>query len=458
MMDNVWSEMLFWGVWLIIPLLGDVLSGVFAVSIVFRRYLKNRNTQKELLFYPHITIIIPVYNSEKTLEMCIKSIINQQYPVENIQVLLIDNGSKDNSYEVFCNVQSENPKLRMWWVQSSQGKAKALNKGLYMAEGKYIINIDSDGVLDEKAIFNMVHQFENDNEIYAMTGVVLTNYEDIIKTDSFFTRIYQKCELFEYCEAFLVGRGFQSETNTMFTLAGAFSAFRKEIVLKTQLYNGETLGEDTHMTFQIREILKGKVKLCDDAFFFVDPIDDMDRLYIQRQRWQRGQIEVSTLFWNQTKKKGIFNVLNFSMLRDHTLVFPRLIWIFAMLYMLFIDYPLKLILGANIAMYFVYVLCSSIFFVVEMLYLKEQKETKKYMLRHFYILFLIPIYRIIVFFMRAAGVLNAAGDNSVWNAKTLNQEKEVVKTELHEKFSFYFKIKSFVNNRGERINAYEKNN
>ena len=447
-MNNIWSEVLFWGVWLIIPIIVDLISGLSAVIVVFYKYLRQKNKDKKLDFYPRITVIVPVYNSEKTLRLCIESIVNQNYPIENIQVLLIDNGSVDNSYDVYCKIQEENSKLRLWWVESSQGKAKALNKGLYMAEGKYIINIDSDGILDKNAIFNMIHKFENDNEIYAMTGVVLTNYKDIKKTKSLFKKIYQKCELFEYCEAFLVGRGFQSETNTMFTLAGAFSAFRSEVVLKTQLYNGETLGEDTHMTFQIREVLKGKVKLCDDAFFFVDPIDNMDKLYIQRQRWQRGQIEVSTLFWNQVKKKGLFNVLNFNMIRDHTLVFPRLIWLFAMVYMIFIDYPLKLIVGANVAMYVVYVLSSLIYFLVELLYLKDQKETRKYMLKSCYTILILPIYRLIIFFMRAAGVLNSASDSSMWNTKTLNEERDEIRGELRRKFTWYFKTKEFMNNRG----------
>lgn len=446
-MDNIWNEVVFWGIWLIIPIIIDILLGVFAVIVVYGRYIMSKNINKELEFKPHITIIIPVYNSEKTLDMCIESIINQDYPIENIQVLLIDNGSKDNSYEIFCQLQNTYSNLRMWWVESSQGKAKALNKGLYMAEGKYIINIDSDGILDKSAISNMIYKFENDSEIYAMTGVVLTNYKDIMKSKSILRRLYQDCELFEYCEAFLVGRGFQSETNTMFTLAGAFSAFRKEVVLKTQLYNGETLGEDTHMTFQIREVLKGKVKLCDDAFFFVDPIENMDRLYIQRQRWQRGQIEVSTLFMNDTGENKIFSVANINMLRDHTLVFPRLIWFFAMIYMIFIDYPLKLIIGANIAMYIVYVISSALYFMVEMLYLKDQQETKKYMKKHFYVVFILPLYRSIVFFMRAAGVLNAAHEGSVWNVKTLHQEKKVVKEELKSKFWDFYRLKEFINNR-----------
>lgn len=438
------KEFLFWGVWLIIPLLVDFFSAVVAAVVVGTSYFK-KEKEKKIGFYPHVTLLVPVYNSEKTLEQCIEAVVNQSYPIKNIQVLLIDNGSKDNSYDIYCKLQEKYPKLRLWWMDSSQGKAKALNKGLYMAEGKYIINIDSDGILDKNAIFNMIYKFENNDDIFAMTGVVLTNYRDILKTKSLAKRLFQKCELFEYCEAFLVGRGFESKTNTMFTLAGAFSAFRKDTVLKTQLYNGETLGEDTHMTSQIREFLDGKVELCEDAFFFVDPVEDIDKLYIQRQRWQRGEIEVSTLFWNKTKKKGIFSVLNLTMLKDHTLVFPRLIWIFAMFFLIFIEYPIELIAGANLIMYFAYVMISMLNYFVGRLFLKNQEETRRFMSRNFFVILFLPIYRMIVFFMRVAGILNSAQAASSWNTKTFNQEKNIIKQKVKEKSGLFYRIKAWVN-------------
>ena len=81
-------------------------------------------------------------------------------------------------------------------------------------------------------------------------------------------------EFGEYCQAFLSGRNFQSELNSIFTLSGAFSAFRKSAIMKTQLYNTDTLCEDTHVTFQVRFQMKKRVALCPNAIFFEDPIDN----------------------------------------------------------------------------------------------------------------------------------------------------------------------------------------
>jgi putative glycosyltransferase TIGR03111 len=444
--EGLIREFAFWGIWLVIPLLVDIITGIASGIIVLNGYFKKNEIEVD--FLPHVTILIPVYNSEKTLRNCLKSIVEQDYPIKNIAVLLINNGPKDNSYDVFCSFQEENSKLRLWWIDSSQGKAKALNKGLYMAEGKYIINIDSDGILDKNAVRRVVEKFENNQDIYAMTGVILTDNALIEKTKSLGLRLVQRCELFEYSEAFLVGRGFQSYSNTMFTLAGAFSCYRKDVVLKTQLYNNETLGEDTHMTSQIREFLKGRIALCEDAFFFVDPIDNLDKLYIQRQRWQRGQIEVSSLFRDIANKnnKGFRNVLKYTMIKDHTLVFPRFIWIFAMMYLIFLDYPLNLIVGANIIMYLVYVFNSLLYFLISKLYLKELKNVTSYMRKHWYTVLLLPMYRFIVFFMRVAGIINSVEKYASWNTRTLTAEKKIIAEKLNKRLKLYYIVKDWVNN------------
>jgi putative glycosyltransferase (exosortase G-associated) len=435
----------FWGIWLVIPLLVDVLIGVFSGLIVVISYLRRKKTTLE--YYPYITILVPIYKSNKTLEGCLQSIVEQTYPIKNIMVILINNGPEDGSHDIFSSIQERHSNLRMRWIDSSQGKSKALNKGLYMAEGKYIINVDSDGVLEKNAILRVVEKFEADQQIYAATGVVLIDDQLIEKTESFALKLMQRCELFEYIESFVVGRGFQSWGNTMFTVAGAFSCYRKDIVLRTQLYNSETLGEDIHMTSQIRNFNKGKIALCEDAFFFVDPIDSWDKLYIQRQRWQRGALEVSSLFNSPSKKqKSLKNILQITMLKDHTLVFPRFIWIFAMMYLVFLDYPISMIIGANLIMYFVYVLNSLLYYFVSRLYLKDVDRVSKYVTRHFYIVLILPIYRFVVFFMRLAGIINSAQKYAAWNARTLTEERKIVGDRLRGRLKMYFKLKDWINN------------
>ena len=59
-----------------------------------------------------ISIIIPVYNSASTLEACIESVVKQKYPKDKIEIFLIDNGSSDNSFEVFRKIHKQRTMIK----------------------------------------------------------------------------------------------------------------------------------------------------------------------------------------------------------------------------------------------------------------------------------------------------------------------------------------------------------
>ena len=444
------KELLFWGVWILIPLVWEIAVGFFSAVAVLVKYFSKKDNKAD--FRAYVTILIPVFNSEKTLESCLNSVYFQDYPKEFLEVFVIDNGSVDNSYEVFSKFQENHPELRMWWYRTEQGKSKALNKGIFGSNGKYIINIDSDGRLEKHAISNIVSKFESREDIACMTGVVLIDPELIEKTKGRVLKATRVCELMEYTESFLVGRNFQSMMDSMYTLAGAFSCFRKDTLLKTQMYNSETLGEDTHMTFQMKSSSYGKVALCENAFFYVEPIESLDRLYIQRQRWQRGELEVASLF-SELHLGGVVDFIRKPTMRklvsDHTLSFPRLVWIFAMIYMYFIDYPLGLLVGANLLLYSAYVFNSFIYLIVSKLYLKNEKNTKKYISSKWYYCFILPFYRFVVFWMRMAGIINSLKTESAWKTKGFKEEYITIKRSFQEdvksKMPFWGKVAKWVN-------------
>lgn len=436
MINKLFEYINFWGVWMIIPFLVDGISSIVVFfSLVFSKVKKTKKS--ELEFYPAVSVIVPVYNSEKTLEQCIDSIAKQNYPKEKIEILLIDNGSKDQSFEAYIRAKRNHLSIKMWWLKAENGKFKALNEGLYLSQGKYVINIDSDGYLHEDAIRNMIVEFESDKSISALTGVILTDPEQIKETKRISKRLMQVCEFFEYSEAFLVGRIFESKHNRLFTMAGAFSAFRKELIMKTSLYNGETLGEDTHMTLQIKTARKGSVKICSTSYFFTDPIENFDKLYAQRQRWQRGEIEIGALFNSEKLGFKLKSILNITLIKDHTFLFPRLIWMFGTVYLAASNYSVYTIIIFNIILYGFYSIIEMLNFMVVNKYLKDLPKIKRYYRKRFLIVFLMPAYRIILFFVRAIGVINAMDYESKWKRKTLSVEvveiKEYIKDRIKGK-------------------------
>lgn len=445
------NSFLFWAAWIIIPVMMEIVPSLGSEFVLIKKHIFHKEIIKPAID-PEISLIIPIYNSMDTLEQCIRSIDESDYPDERIRIFLVNNQGQDDSFQVFCDCQQKYPQLQMQWLNAKQGKSKALNMALFNSEGKYIIHIDSDGLLERSALRNMVYRFEADQTIECMTGVILTDPKQVQAYPPVLPRILRKVEFMEYAQAFLAGRNYSAEVNAVYTLSGAFSAFRKSAVLKSQLYNTDTICEDTQITFQMKYLQKTKVGICEDAIFFVDPIEDMDKLYTQRQRWQRGSLEVSHLFLKDKLKARnmLTNVGVRTLLYDHTFAFPRMIWYLALICLLCMNYSFAQIGYSTLFLYGLYVLIGVFYYISTVGFLKNFKEIRKYYAKQWYVIPVLPIFNLMVFFIRFAGVINSINTDSAWKTRNFTQEKESFVQTVAKDFSvvghFLGRIRDFVNN------------
>lgn len=445
------NSFLFWAAWIIIPVMMEIVPSLGSVFVLIKKHIFHKEIIKPAID-PEISLIIPIYNSMDTLEQCIRSIDESDYPDERIRIFLVNNQGQDDSFQVFCDCQQKYPQLQMQWLNAKQGKSKALNMALFNSEGKYIIHIDSDGLLERSALRNMVYRFEADQTIECMTGVILTDPKQVQAYPPVLPRILRKVEFMEYAQAFLAGRNYSAEVNAVYTLSGAFSAFRKSAVLKSQLYNTDTICEDTQITFQMKYLQKTKVGICEDAIFFVDPLEDMNKLYTQRQRWQRGSLEVSHLFLKDKLKARnmLTNVGVRTLLYDHTFAFPRMIWYLALICLLCMNYSFAQIGYSTLFLYGLYVLIGVFYYISTVGFLKNFKEIRKYYAKQWYVIPVLPIFNLMVFFIRFAGVINSINTDSAWKTRNFTQEKESFVQTVAKDFSvvghFLGRIRDFVNN------------
>lgn len=104
-----------------------------------------------------VSIIIPIYNVEKYIDECIKSVINQTY--RNLEIILINDGSTDSSYDI-CKKYSETDYRIILLNKENRGSASAKNSGLKIAKGDYITFVDSDDFIQDDMIEYMVDQIE----------------------------------------------------------------------------------------------------------------------------------------------------------------------------------------------------------------------------------------------------------------------------------------------------------
>lgn len=448
--NNFVNSFVFWAAWIIIPVIMEIVPAFGSIYVLIKKHIKKK-VYEDPIMYPEITLIIPVYNSQDSLEECIRSIHESDYPNDKIKIYLVNNQGQDRSFEVFHECQEKYPNLMMQWMNAMQGKSKALNLALFNSDGKYIIHIDSDGQLEKHALKNMVKKFEADSSVDCMTGAILTEPSMIEQYHGIFAKLLRKLEFMEYAQAFLAGRNYASETNNIYTLSGAFSAFRKSAVLKSQLYNTDTICEDTQITFQMRYIQKKKVHICENAIFFVDPIEDMNKLYTQRQRWQRGSLEVSHQFLKKELHpyKLFTNVTVRTLMYDHTFAFPRMIWYLALLCLLCMNYSFSLIIYSTLFIFFLYIVIGYFYFASTIGFLSEFQELRSYYKKQWYVVACLPLFNFLVFFIRFAGVINSINTDSAWKTRNLTEEKQAFQDTMKEDVKwvsgFYHKIKDWVN-------------
>lgn len=113
---------------------------------------------------PMLTIAIPVYNVSQYVEKCIRSCYNQDVPVSDYEIVIVNDGSKDNSLQICEKLQKEFPSLKII-TQKNKGLSGARNTGLVHAQGEYIWFVDSDDWIEENClgeIFSLLRLYKSD--------------------------------------------------------------------------------------------------------------------------------------------------------------------------------------------------------------------------------------------------------------------------------------------------------
>ncbi len=114
---------------------------------------------------PLISVIIPIYNSQKHLEECLSSVLQQTY--QNLEVILVDDGSTDDSSKLVNDYKKRNQNIKVIH-QKNQGLSAARNAGLKIATGDYITFVDSDDKIEANMIENLIKALQKDNSDIAV--------------------------------------------------------------------------------------------------------------------------------------------------------------------------------------------------------------------------------------------------------------------------------------------------
>lgn len=115
-----------------------------------------------------VSIVVPVYNAEKYIERCVNSILIQTY--KNIEVIIIDDGSTDKSYEICKKFVARDSRVLLY-KQVNKGSVEARKRGIECATGKYLMMVDSDDWIEDNMVEELMHYMNKYDVDMVLSGI-----------------------------------------------------------------------------------------------------------------------------------------------------------------------------------------------------------------------------------------------------------------------------------------------
>lgn len=120
-----------------------------------------------------ISIVVPMYNREKTIKRCLDSLLLQN--IKGIEILVIDDGSTDNSAQIIKEYQKKFPNRINYIYKENTGVADTRNFGIKSAKGKYILFVDSDDYIEFDLLQKIEKYMENEYDLIKIKLKIVDN-------------------------------------------------------------------------------------------------------------------------------------------------------------------------------------------------------------------------------------------------------------------------------------------
>src|SRR5690554_3745 len=284
-METTWGPII-----LTITLILMAIKVCFLLYILFL-YLKYRSvksvTDQEL---PEVSVIVPAYNEGELVYKTLLSLVNSNYPLEKLQIISVDDGSADDTWYWMQKAKKElGERLSIYQQPENKGKRHALYLGFELAKGDVFVTVDSDSIVKNDTLRNLVSPFVRNPKCGAVAG----NVRVLNNTNAIIPRMLNVSFVFNF--EFI--RSAQSVLGSVLCTPGALAAYRREAVLNclpewiNQTFMGQPsdIGEDRAMTNMI--LKQGfHVMFQRNAYVFTNTPEGYKNLYKMFIRWERSNV------------------------------------------------------------------------------------------------------------------------------------------------------------------------
>ncbi|MFT5697315.1 MAG: hyaluronan synthase [Desulforhopalus sp.] len=264
---------------------------------------------------PTVTVVVPAYNEGALVLETLRSLATGDFPQEKIQLIAVDDGSKDQTWSYIVKAAQEFPGRIVTIRQiTNAGKRRALYEGFKQATGDVLVTVDSDSVVNKDTLRNLVSPFVGDPDCGAVAGNVR-----VLNREAVIPRMLEVSFVF----SFEFVRSAQSVLRTVFCTPGALAAYRRDLVMnvieewvnQTFLGREANIGEDRAITNLI--LRQGKSVLFQrNAMVYTNVPEQYQGLCKMLIRWGRSNVRESL-------KMGTFIFKRF---RSHHRTSARILW------------------------------------------------------------------------------------------------------------------------------------
>jgi biofilm PGA synthesis N-glycosyltransferase PgaC len=237
-----------------------------------------RPKAKPIIEWLNVSVLVPAFNEEASIKNTIESILKQNYKGA-IEIIVIDNGSNDNTLSILKSMTAENLIIL---EEKAKGKANALNTGLTHATHDYVVTIDADTFLMPNTIRHLVQRY-----LSAPAGTAAVAGSVYVKNsrDTFMTRVQE----WDYFISIATIKRMQSLFQATLVAQGALSFYQKRCIVEVGGWC-DTVGEDIVLTWGFLE-RNYRVDFSENAISFTNAPTTYKVFFHQRSRWSRGMIE-----------------------------------------------------------------------------------------------------------------------------------------------------------------------
>ncbi|MDB8793490.1 glycosyltransferase [Romboutsia sp. 1001216sp1] len=289
-----------------------LLTNIILAISGYIYYLKSLKFKDEKLKeYPFVSILVPAHNEGKVIGKTVESLLLLDYPIDKMELIVINDNSSDNSKEILENIKNRYRNYNFTIINTDnitggKGKSNALNIGYQISKGEYIAIYDADNTPEKTALRYLIQTIVKDEKLGAVIGKFRTRNKH--------KNILTKFINIETLSFQWIAQAGRKQLLGLCTIPGTNFVLRRSTIEKLGGWDTKAIAEDTEISFRIYKMGQRITYVPQSVTWEQEP-ETVNVWIKQRTRWVKGNIYVLvkyiTNLFKGKQNRVLFDILYF---------------------------------------------------------------------------------------------------------------------------------------------------